>query len=227
MSKTPQPHQDARGSLRWIQTAIEQQWPALNDPILAAIPGAAAIDWRSPLAKDGYAEYRDEDFLAVLDLEHLGAPLKDFWPSRGPQWDALGLTDDGQVLLVEAKAHIGELCSSGTAAGPASLTRIQLRLDEVAAALGVTRPPAPWTHVFYQLANRLAHLHWLRVTQQVPAWLVLVNFVGDADMNGPNSREAWEAAYQVAFHVMGLPKRHVLSKWIVEVFPDVREYGVR
>jgi hypothetical protein len=225
MSRTPQLHENTKGSLRWIQTAIEDHWPALNDPILAAIPGASAIEWRSPLASDAYAEYRDADFLRRLGLERLEAPLKDFWPDRGPQWDALGLTNNGQVLLVEAKAHIGELCSPGTAAGPASLARIEQRLDEVAAALGATQRPAPWTRLFYQLANRLAHLHWLRVTQGVPAWLVLVNFVGDEAMGGPKSDEAWDAAYQVAFHAMGLPRRHVLSRWIVEVCPDVRAHG--
>lgn len=225
MSRTRQPHFEAKGSLRWIQTAIEEQWPSLTDPIVAAIPGAASIEWRSPLATDQYAEYRDKDFLRRLHLERLEVPLKEFWPNQGPQWDALGLTNDGQVLLVEAKAHVGELCSSGTAAGPKSLSLINRSLGEVATALGASQRKAPWTDLFYQLANRLAHLHWLRVTQRVPAWLVLVNFVGDQDMGGPTSREAWDAAYQIAYHVMGLPERHALSKWILEVFPDVRERG--
>jgi hypothetical protein len=95
-----------------------------------------------------------------------------------------------------------------------------MRLDAAATGLAARSGRAAWTHQFYQLANRLAHLRFLR-GQGVPAWLVLVNFVGDADMGGPIHAETWHAAYDVAFHVMGLPRRHVLSRWIIEVFPDV------
>ena len=69
--------------------------------------------------------------------------------------------------------------------------------------------------------KRLSHLHFLR-EQGVPAYLVLVNFLNDPEMRGaPTSREVWDAAYQVAFHVMGLGARHRLSSYIIEVFPDV------
>ncbi len=175
---------------------------------------------------DAYAEYRDGEFLDLLGLSHLREPLKDFWPERGPQWDALGQLDGGGVLLVEAKAHIGEMCSPGSAAGAASLARIAARLDKVAEALGASATRAPWTTHFYQLANRIAHLHFLR-SHGVDAWLVLVNFLGDADMSGPQTAEAWAAAYSVASHVMGLGKRHGLSRYILEVYPDVREHHGR
>lgn len=56
----------------------------------------------------------------------------------------------------------------------------------------------------------------------MPAYLVLVNFLNDPEMKAaPTSREVWQAAYQVAFHVMGLGARHRLSPYIIEVFPDV------
>lgn len=175
---------------------------------------------------DGYAEYRDGAFLDLLGLSRLRQPLLDFWPERGPQWDALAQLDGGGVLLVEAKAHVSEMCSPGSYAGSASLARISARLDEVASALGASATRAPWTTHFYQLANRIAHLHFLR-SAGVDAWLVLVNFLGDREMGGPETREAWEAAYAVAFHVMGLKKRHPLSRYIVEVFPDTREHSER
>ncbi len=41
----------------------------------------------------------------------------------------------------------------------------------------------------------------------MPAFLVLVNFLNDADMKGPTTAEVWQAAYEVAFHVMGLGRR--------------------
>jgi hypothetical protein len=220
MSRVPQVHGE-KGSLRWIQWAIAERWPSLETPILARAGSGQIINWKSPLEADGYAEYRDGAFLDLLGLSHLRQPLTDFWPDRGPQWDALAQLDGGGVLLVEAKAHIGELCSPGSAAGAASLARIAARLDEVAEALGASATRAPWTTHFYQLANRIAHLHFLR-SSGVDAWLVLVNFLSDPDMGGPETEEAWEAAYAVAWHVMGLGKRHALSRYIIEVYPDIR-----
>jgi hypothetical protein len=209
-----------RGSLRWIQSAILDGWESLEQPILAELATATRVDWRSPIAADDFAEYRDGDFLDLVGLTHLRSALSDFWPDRGPQWDALGVSDRQHVLLVEAKAHVAEMCSPGTTAGPSSALRISHALDECAKVLGAREARAAWTEHFYQLANRIAHLHFLR-ERGVPAYLVLVNFLNDQEMNGPTTQEAWEAAYQVAFHVMGLPKRHALSRYILHVFPDV------
>lgn len=36
------------------------------------------------------------------------------------------------------------------------------------------------------------------------------------------AREAWEAAYKVAFQVMALPRRHALSRYVIHVHPTVR-----
>jgi len=179
------------------------------------------VTWRSPLAADSYAEYRDADFLKCIDCARLAGELEKFWPRRGPQWDALGLTDRGDVLLVEAKAHVGELCSPGSAAGPESRERVERALAETAGWLGAT-PLAPWIDVFYQLANRLAHLYFLR-RNGIDAWLVLVNFVGDSEMDGPATRGEWEAAYAVVQHVMGLSAHHRLSRHVLHVYPDVAD----
>jgi len=212
-----------RGSLKWIQRAVGERWASLEAPILAAT-GASSITWRSPLERDAFAEYRDEAFLGLLGQLHLADALHNFWPERGPQWDALGKTDSGGVLLVEAKAHIAELLSPPTAAGVVSRRRIEAVFDELALRLNASPQRADWTGHFYQLANRLAHLDFLR-RNGVDAWLVLANFVGDEEMSGPRSAEAWEAAYQVARGVMGLSKRHGLSRYVVHVHPDIREQG--
>lgn len=208
-----------RGSLKWIQRAVNERWDSLEAPLLEAL-GTDAIEWTSPLIGDAYAEYRDDSFLARIGQAGLADDLKAFWPARGPQWDALGVTSTGDVLLVEAKAHIAEMCSPGTAAGPASRARIEQALDEVAVRLGARPDRAAWSMHFYQLANRIAHLDFLR-QRGVRAWLVLVNFLDDKDMHGPTTEEAWDAAYAVAFHVMGLRLRHPLSRYILHVYPAV------
>lgn len=213
-----------RGSLKWIQRAVNEQWPSLNDPVVAAT-GGNPITWLSPLAPDNFAEYRDAAFLRRVGQPGLEAALAAFWPARGPQWDALGVTSTGGVLLVEAKAHIAEMCSPGTAASGPSRERIEAALGAVAVELGAGPKRADWADHFYQLANRLAHLQFLR-KQGVEAWLVLVGFVGDRDMGGPTTAEAWEAAYEVAFHVMGLPRRHALFRHVLHVQPVVPGEGV-
>lgn len=97
-----------------------------------------------------------------------------FWPARGPQWDALGVS--GQtVVLVEAKAHIGELLSPASAASRGSLARIDAAMNTVRSALDVAGG-AEWSQRFYQLANRIAHLHFLRA-RGVDARLLLVGFI--------------------------------------------------
>lgn len=218
MGRFPQ-RADGRGSLKWIQAAVNDRRRPVDAAVLAALPKASRIEWLSPLASDDFAEYRDRAFLDRLGLARHADALASFWPARGPQWDALGRSDSGDLILVEAKAHVRELCSPRSQAGEASLARIVASLQATADSLGAA-PLAPWHVAFYQLANRIAHLRFLRELGE-PAWLVLVSFVGDEDMHGPQSEEAWRAAYDVVWHVMGLPSRHRLRRYIVEVYPRV------
>lgn len=219
MNRIPQP-EGVRGSLKWIQTAVNENWQSLNQPIEAQIGKGERVEWRSPLQNDDFAEYRDGTFLELLDLSGLKPQLADFWPRGGPQWDALGITSGGTRLLVEAKAHVQEMCSPGSAASVKSLELIRSRLDATATALNAKEERVAWHKNFYQVANRLAHLNWLR-DLGIDARLVMVNFLNDADMGGPTSASEWHAAYQVAHHVMGLGRRHKLTPYIIEVFPDV------
>lgn len=220
MTRVTQPA-GQRGSLKWIQRAVNLRPALLDDQILAARGGGGAVRWVSPRADDDYAEYRDRSFLERIGHAGLADRLADFWPSRGPQWDALATTDSGAVLLVEAKAHINELCSPGSSAAGDSRRQIEQALSVTASHMGA-RPLAPWIDAFYQLANRLAHLHFLR-DKGVDARLVLVNFTGDADMNGPSTPAEWEAAYKVVYHVMGIPARNPLEKFVHHLYPPVAE----
>jgi hypothetical protein len=207
-----------RGSLKWIQGAVNADPPALDADILKYIPAASRIEWKSPIENDGYAEYRDAAFLERLGLSKLADDLRGWWPERGPQWDALALTDKGDVLLVEAKAHVSEMFSS-CAASPSSRSKIEAAFKQ-AMDTCKAQPRSSWCDCFYQLANRITHLHWLR-QKGVPAWLVLVNFIGDNEIGGPRTMAEWQAAYQIVNHVMGLRERHALSRYIIHLYPSV------
>jgi hypothetical protein len=220
MSRISQP-EGTRGSQKWIQRAVNDRTSLLDGALLPMLKGAHSIDWRSPLRQHNFAEYRDADFLKLVGLEECSDALTEFWPRRGPQWDALGVSDQNDVLLVEAKAHLQEMCSPATQATAASRDRIKIALSETASAFKA-KPRADWTEIFYQLANRLAHLHFLR-RKGVPAWLVLVNFIGDTDMEGPQTSREWEAAYLVTYHVMGIRTDTPLMKYVLHLYPDVSE----
>ena len=79
------------------------------------------------------------------------------------------------------------------------------------------RHARPWTEHFtsWQMARAL---HSAR--QRFPAYLC-GDFLNDAEMGGPSSSEAWEAAYGVAFHVMGFGQRHALARYMIHAYPDV------
>jgi len=218
MSRIAQPS-GGRGSLKWIQHFVNNAPHVLDREILRHVSGARSIIWKSPLVTDDYAEYRDDDFLKVLGLDPLQTELASFWPRRGPQWDALALSDQGDVILVEAKAHIAELHSPPSQAGEASLEKIRFALAEAATEFGAPAG-ALWHGEFYQLANRLAHLHFLR-KHGVPAWLALVNFTGDADMRGPESQTEWEAAYLVASAALGISQEAPLLARVIHIYPEV------
>jgi hypothetical protein len=211
-----------RGSQKWLQASMaDRNGAALSGPTaqaLGVLP--SSIRRLSPLPNDDFAEYSDEAFLGRLDVDLPKRPLSEFWPRRGPVWDGLGGTERGDLLLVEAKAHIREMVSPPSQAGDESRKRIQAAFDEVRDYLRV-KNDADWTGRFYQYTNRLAHLYLLRVVNRLPAWLVFIHFLNDDDMGGPATREEWEGAIKVVQAVLGLGNRHRLSNYVIDLFRDV------
>lgn len=181
-----------RGSLKWIQRLVQAPESVLRSGLedAAALP-LSPLTWKSPLPDDDWAEYRDGDFLERIGHPELTDALSEFWPSRGPQWDGLGVFGDGTVLLVEAKANIPEL-NSVCGASADSLARIRAALRKTADGIGATFTKA-WLDEYYQYANRLAHLCFLQEAG-IPARLLFVYFTGDTDVGGPANLSAWKSA---------------------------------
>jgi hypothetical protein len=209
----------ARGSLRWMQEFCA----SASNPIERAIREAltldeqVGLDWRSPNASDDYAEYRDATFLRQVGLSRLEANLASFWPPLGPQWDGLAVTADDKVLLVEAKAHLGELVSS-CAAGAKSLDMIERSFALAKRYYGASTD-SDWTTAFYQYANRLAHLYFLR-QHGVDAHLVFIYFINDSDMRGPTSRAEWAPVLDDCYRALGLEREQRIPG-VHSVFIDV------
>jgi hypothetical protein len=82
------------GSQRQIQTYVNNLPDVLEKAIVdslgSSFPVSARIRWVSPLKHEGYAEYRDGDFLRAVGMQRSASDLSAFWPKRGPCSDALG-----------------------------------------------------------------------------------------------------------------------------------------
>jgi len=209
-----------RGSLKWTQRLVNGN-PGLIDPALRrAVGGKGPVEWRSPLAADDFREYRDQGMLDLLDVSLPVESLGAFWPRLGPQWDALARIGD-KVVLVEAKAHVGELFSDASqASNPQSRRMIKEALDRTMSAYGA-KPGLDWMQRFYQYANRLAHLYLLREVNGIDAHLVFLYFVNDREMKGPGNEGEWRIAIQVLHEAMGLRGR--VPPGVHDLFVDVSE----
>jgi hypothetical protein len=206
-----------RGSQKWLQKLINEK-PSLLDLKLAAILGEDTIQWLSPKKSDDYAEYRDKTVLELLDARLNVVSLDEFWPNRGPQWDALGKSSGGKLFLVEAKSHIPELLSTFGGSSQTSISRVLSSLKETKNYFG-SKTDFDWSKTFYQYANRLAHLYLFR-KNNLDAYLVDVYFFGDSDMDGPKTIDEWRGAIRLVRSCLGL-REHLIRKWVVDVFIDV------
>jgi hypothetical protein len=176
---------------------------------LPTLPEDAELTWASPVADGGYREYREyqsKDFLRAVGLEAHATGLGDFWPARGPSWDALATVESAGdrpgVLLAEGKSYTNELFGGGCKATEPSRSQIAAASVRTQRGIGATEDVDRWMGRLYQPVNRLAHLYWLREVVGVRAWLVHLLFVGEP--HGPTTREPWIAAMDAANRELGL-----------------------
>jgi hypothetical protein len=189
----------------------------------AGMTGAAVRWLEFPKTKAGDRELTGMEFLT--DRVAI-AQWKEFWPQWGrqPSWDAVGQLVGGAECawtLVEAKANWPEFCSAPCGAtGAKSLEMIEHAIGRTKKHLGVFRR-FPWLGTYYQYANRLACLYFLREVIEVPAHLVFLYFIGDQFPDGtpcPSSIQEWHSLIEAAHLTIGLPSRHPLSPYVHDVF---------
>ena len=147
-----------------------------------------------------------------------------FWPQRGNahNWDAVArVGDEPEWLLVEAKAHVGELASDCGASSRGGLPTIQAAFDRCKRHLGVGTAH-DWTSGYYQHANRVAALHFLE-QQGIPARLLFVYFLGDQrrGCQCPTTQAGWQPALDTQDRHLGLNRPHPLSGRIHDLFLPV------
>jgi len=159
----------------------------------------------------GFTEYRDAAFLEAIGHPELAGALREFWPSRGPHWDALARLSPASggspgALLVEAKSYPEEMAGGGSKAGATSRARIARALSATQEVLGMPVDPERWMGRFYQFANRISYLRWLR-GHGVDAWLVHLLLTDDP--HGPTSESQWRLAIDEVHAELGLSESHL------------------
>lgn len=209
-----------RGSQLWIQRAVERRDKVLERSLANAVGRPnTEVRWKAPLGPR-YAEPRDGRVFELLGINPPHRSLKDFWPRRGPVWDSIAVIDD-QFVLIEAKAHIGELISGGTKAQGESLGLIDRSLERARKSLA-PRSKVNWAQSpFFQYANRLAFLQFLREDNKIPAHVVFLYFTHDSVMGGPDSAEEWQGAIRLMEASLGLSS-HKLTPFVHKIFLDSR-----
>ena len=185
------------GSQKYLQDLVNYSPKYLNGLILSSSTNLTnysngKIEWVSPLEKEDFKEYRDDRLLWTVRQAWYYKKLGEFWPSIGPQWDALAIVygADGSegVILAEAKANTSELGGyqyACQAESQNSIAKIQASFTIVKEALGADID-SDWLGDYYQYANRIAHLYFLQEICEVPTWLVYLYFVNGWENEYPS-----------------------------------------
>ncbi|GMO27306.1 MAG: hypothetical protein Ta2B_07970 [Termitinemataceae bacterium] len=210
---------NSHGSLKDLQILINEKSHLINNELKKHLNKKIDIKWVSPIKDDNFSEYRDADFLNLLGINNnLKIPLNEFWPKNGPQWDALG-NDNDTIFIVEAKANIPELKSPETKASGDSKILINKSLDSVKEYLNIDKN-VNWTSTYYQYTNRIAHLYYLRVINNIKTYLIFIYFINDNSVNGPKTIEEWKHEINNLHKDIGLVNDNKLSEYIIDVFID-------
>lgn len=215
---------ETHGSQKDLQI-LANQFPELLDKKLTELLGEnIQLDWKSPLKEDEYAEYVDQSFIDRLG-KTTKVPLKTFWPNGGANWDGLA-TAGNKVFIMEAKAHIEEQKGdeSTKAKSPKSIQLIEHSLQKTKDFLGVTSDVSWCKENYYQYANRLAHLYYLRELNGIDAHLLFIYFLNDETVTKNETEANWNTAIDSVYESLDLSKNNKLSKYVHTIFIDVNNF---
>ncbi len=162
----------------------------------------------------------DSSFNSVL------SKWNDEWPQTGNSmnWDLVGFTVQNDVktwILIEAKAHIGELEQS-CGASVDNLPKIEKALKNAAENFGIKiLSENPWTRKHYQLANRIYILDLLKRCG-IKAKLISIYFIGDMiskSRRSPQDRESWLIEVDKMKKYLNIDKTKLID--ILDLYLDV------
>lgn len=228
-----------KGSLLDIRLAAANP-EVINNDILALKDEwkGGSVKWFSPIQSSNYKEFYDNWFYQGRFKEEdpsfwegLELPLdvfNDFWPEGGPNWDGIAVitrrNGEKVLVLIEAKAHKGELSSGKCGAKEPSRKKIKERLELTKAEEHLSG--VDWMNNYYQFANRLAFLLHLRKalkTEQV-VFLYLL-FANDPcwQKKDRTDNDAWIKAIEKERKFFGIDDKFCQDNGIYDLIVDLND----
>ncbi len=196
----------------------------LNDEIKKVI-GDGPIEWLDypvNLTRDS----RDGELCGIECFENLSNynsilnEWKDFWPQKGNahNWDGIFI-QNGIWYFVEAKANLEEASQKCSAESPKSIENI-IRAFEM--TCGNRSLAEKWQKSnCYQLANRLAFVHFCKEKVDIEAKLLYISFINGYDINNKkniDNSNKWVDKWQDEYKQLEIPNE--LKNSIVHVCID-------
>lgn len=190
-----------------------------------AATGARVVQWLDfPAIDDERRGRRLQEWqgLDFIDDKAVLAEWQQFWPQHAgvPNWDAVARVEAGprhEWLLIEAKAHLGEIQSSCDAKSE-GLDTIRRALAWTRETLGVAAD-RDWLQTYYQYCNRVAVMQFLE-QQGVGARLLFIYFTGDQIRGAdcPTTEAGWQAALDAQDAHVGIPASSAVRQRIHKLF---------
>ena len=160
--------------------------------ILEMLPEEGTIEWfdfETSDCKD--REVMNVDFLCDASIT---SEWRNVWPTNGgkagPSWDAVGRINNAYILL-EAKAHKGEMKNSLAATDNNSINRIKAAFSRYQKEQNLNSDSCDWTKIVYQKANRIIVSNFL-TEKNIEVYLVYVYFINGYKRRDPRNRQIIE-----------------------------------
>jgi hypothetical protein len=193
------------------------------------LTGGTGTEWLD-VSFNSQKKFLDEEWkgLDFLPDDSLAKEVwKNFWPQKGniQNWDAVGTLQKGadtEFLLVEAKAHLGEIKSQCQAKESEGKPLIVKALDEAKLAFGVSLDKN-WRQPYYQYCNRLTALYFL-TKHGIGARLLFIYFLKDIRQDiaiCPKTEAEWQTELGKMYDHVGTLKNEELTNRIHHLFLPV------
>lgn len=114
------------------------------------------------------------------------------------------------------------MVSGRSRASAPAILKIRQSLLEVQKKIAPNSDFVDWSGTFYQYANRLAHLYFLREENNIPAHMAFVYFINATDVKGPSEQAEYEGASKIIEHYLGI-RNCKISRYIHKLYVNVNE----
>ena len=208
----------------------------LNMIIKEQIPEINTIEWMDyPFDNKNISldsEYKGINFLDEDIQFKLKKDWSEYWTGNTQNWDGI-FYSNSKIYLVEAKAHHGEIESKFESNDEKNIRKIKNAMYSTQKAMGVQKSET-WIEKYYQLANRLVFINFLR-SHGIKSQLVYIYFINGyrkrvingstiTEVENKNicSKADWEKIINEQYMDLGINNISI-DRYLYKVFIDCEE----